>query len=123
MQPAAAGWRIAFYVALAVTTWALLAPMNDVARPVTDGAPRLLAPVLDKIVHAVAFAALGALAPLAHPALPRAWAFVALVVYGAATETLQSFVPGRSADVVDFLVDAAGAGVALALGECRGRAV
>jgi UDP-N-acetylmuramyl pentapeptide phosphotransferase/UDP-N-acetylglucosamine-1-phosphate transferase len=44
---------------------------------------------------------------------PAAWALVAAVLYGAADEFHQSFVPGRTMTVNDLLVDLIGAGLAL----------
>jgi hypothetical protein len=72
----------------------------------------------DKLVHALAFAVLCALwlAALA----PRAWsaartalfAVAATALWGALDEVHQSFVPGRSPDVLDALADLSGALVA-----------
>jgi VanZ family protein len=68
----------------------------------------------DKIVHAAIYAVLGALLARATLADPR-WARRALssiavaLAFGAADELHQRFIPGRSADVRDWLADAIGA--------------
>lgn len=74
--------------------------------------PRI--PHLDKIVHACAWGLLAALTWWAliptrsrQRAAPLALAFA--VAYGVVIEALQLLVPGRSADPLDLLADAAGA--------------
>jgi len=75
----------------------------------------------DKLLHAVEYAVLGGL--LVHAlrlAGLRPWvALVAAVViasaFGATDEFHQSFVPGRSADVADWLADTLGAAVGAVL--------
>jgi len=71
----------------------------------------------DKIAHFTAYAILAALllwaaAPLG-PGAALAVAFVVATVYGASDEFHQYYVPGRSADVRDWLTDVAGAAVAV----------
>lgn len=78
--------------------------------PGLSGGPRI--PVDDKVVHFVLYGVLGAALgwgrwmserPTPHAAtLAVGWA------YGAVDEWHQSFVPGRSPDPADFLVDVAG---------------
>jgi len=68
----------------------------------------------DKLVHAAAYAVLGALLllPLRNLAVPGGGAVLAAAAlasaYGAADEWHQSFVPGRDADPIDWLADTAG---------------
>ncbi len=67
----------------------------------------------DKVVHAGAYAVLGG---LLRVALGRTGPAVALAAaYGASDEFHQAFVPGRDADVFDWLVDVAGAVLGAAL--------
>lgn len=86
---------------------------------------------LDKLLHLVAYAVLGAL--LVGPFFPRLGAARAVVAaaaiataYGASDEWHQSFVPNRSADVRDLAADAVGAvlgaGTVVALRVRRARA-
>lgn len=61
----------------------------------------------DKVVHAGVYAVLGG---LLRVATGRTGAAVTLAAaYGASDEFHQSFVPGRDADVLDWLADVAGA--------------
>ncbi len=66
-------------------------------------------PVLsfDKVVHFLIFLGLGAVVIWAWR---RAWpAILACAAYGALDELHQSFTPGRSVEIGDFVADAAGA--------------
>ncbi|MGE5589403.1 MAG: VanZ family protein [Bacillota bacterium] len=80
-------------------------------------AVRVLNMVLRKSTHVLVFAALALLVWWALPPGPRrlaaAWGLTAL--YAATDELHQAFVPGRSAEVTDVLLDAAAALVALVL--------
>ena len=71
----------------------------------------------DKLAHFLAYAVLGAL--LAHATTRTGWPPAAAralgIAYGASDEVHQFFVPGRSSDVRDWLADAAGVIVAVAL--------
>ena len=71
----------------------------------------------DKLVHASAYFSL---ALLAHVAFARRWAALAaalsLIPLGCAIEVAQAFVPGRSADGWDAVVNGVGALAAVALG-------
>ncbi len=75
-------------------------------------------PYLDKAVHVLIYGPLAILFCRAWQSLPGfqgrlklvCWlGFGATVLYGASDEWHQSFVPGRSADVMDLLADALGA--------------
>ncbi len=46
-------------------------------------------------------------------ARPARWALVIAVIYGLSDEFHQSFVPGRNADLLDVITDAAGAAAGL----------
>lgn len=64
--------------------------------------------------HFVLYAVLGALFMLALPKTQPLWKWAALAVllasvYGVTDEFHQSFVPGRMPDVLDWVVDTAGA--------------
>ncbi len=96
-------------VAYAGVIFALSAQAN----PLQFLPPELL--LQDKLLHAIEYAAL---AGLLVPALrlggrsPRGALFLAVLVasaYGATDEIHQSFVPGRTADVLDWVADTLGA--------------
>lgn len=69
----------------------------------------------DKVMHMLAFAALGALAAYGFRHLTVRWLFVALTAFGALIELVQA-IPAlhRDSDIVDLLADMAAALVALA---------
>jgi VanZ family protein len=79
-------------------------------------------PGIDKLVHAVLYGVLGFLATRASSERTRGWQPVAAtllgaLVFAALDEWHQSFIPGRSADPLDWVADAFGllAGTAVAL--------
>lgn len=80
------------------------------------------------LAHFVMYAVLGALYLIALPTPRQRWRAVIVAValaslYGVTDEFHQSFVPGRTPDVVDWLVDTAGATTAaIALHAWRSRA-
>lgn len=71
----------------------------------------------DKVAHFAAYALLGLLLAHAHRALgwPSAAAVAVGLLYALSDEWHQSFVPGRSADPLDWLADALGVVTAVAL--------
>lgn len=72
-----------------------------------------LSPPRDKFYHAANF---GVLALFIYLASRRAWLSVLLAsLYGMTDELHQAFVPGRSADVADWLADTLGAALAVTL--------
>lgn len=71
-------------------------------------------PGLDKLVHLVLYGVLGFLVTRAAWERPRAWqpvaaALVGVLVYAALDEWHQTFIPGRSSDLLDLAADAVGA--------------
>jgi VanZ family protein len=95
--------RAAFATALAALAVVLLLPGPDL--------PNL--GLWDKLEHAIAFAVPALLGFLAFPSSRHAWPLAfGLIMFGAVCEVLQTFVPGRSASLVDLLADAVGVGVA-----------
>lgn len=96
-------WRGAFVVAFVVASYFLLAPADHI--PDTEH----VFPQVDKVEHVASFALLGFLATRAYPRNPAWGVWLALALYGAATEIAQRNVPGRDADVFDALADAVGA--------------
>ncbi len=73
-------------------------------------------PHQDKLVHAIAYAILGALLLLCMPMkaggfMPQQALAATLIasLYGISDEFHQSFVPGRQADVLDWAADTGGA--------------
>ena len=71
-------------------------------------------PGFDKLAHAVTYAILALLA-YRGVAGRVGQAFAITALYGVSDEIHQIFVPGRSADVNDWLADIAGAAIALVL--------
>lgn len=69
---------------------------------------------LDKLVHVVAYAALGGLPGMVFARPARLVAAGAMIMLGGIIELAQAQVPGRSGDIADFLASAAG--VVLGLG-------
>ena len=77
--------------------------------------------VSDKVAHAIAYFGFGVLAfravaggLAAQVTVPRAIAtMIIAIAYAVSDEVHQLFVPGRNADVVDVVADAAGAALAL----------
>ena len=107
-----AGARLALALALLVATWLMLTP----APPAAAGQ------VNDKLAHLLTFAGLAFLAHAGWPQqgfAPRLW--LPLLAYGLAIEGLQSFVPGRSCSLFDWLADAAGLALYGALAWALGR--
>jgi VanZ family protein len=76
--------------------------------------PRI--PNFDKVVHFSVYGLLGTLACRAGRGGAGAWwALVAVSAYGATDEWHQSFVPGRSSELGDWIADTAGAALAIML--------
>jgi VanZ family protein len=100
-----------------VVGWALLIEML-VLWPSPPEVPQALWVIgLDKMVHAALFAVQAALAAwaLAERNRPVWPAMVGAAAFGAATELQQHFMPSRSMELGDFLADAAGAVIGLAV--------
>jgi len=63
----------------------------------------------DKILHTLAFGTLAFLADFSFPGKGFGWQkIVPLAMYGILIEFVQSFLPYRSAELMDFLVDCSG---------------
>ena len=95
----ALGYRSAFWVSLAAITWLALSPSE----------PEYLPEMSDILKHLSAFSYLTVLLWLAHyrerPIRPvPLWLFG----YGLGLEAVQYFLPARSAELKDLLIDAAG---------------
>jgi VanZ family protein len=96
-------------VAWAATIWTVSSMSAPTFVPVDEF------PLADKGVHVGVFALLGAFTAhgliTAHRSLPRAFALGALLAaaWGGVDELHQRFVPGRDADLLDVVADAAGA--------------
>jgi len=73
--------------------------------------PPVDVPMSDKIAHFGAFMLLAILAalPLRGNGKPFLWAFLLPVIYGLIIELIQSRVPNRNAELMDFIADALGA--------------
>ncbi|MBF0179708.1 MAG: VanZ family protein [Magnetococcales bacterium] len=74
----------------------------------------------DKVEHVIAFGVMACVAWCVlriHPLFQRAWlwAWCYVAAYGAFDEWHQLFVPGRYADVADWMADAIGAALAICL--------
>lgn len=97
--------RLPFVVALLVTTYLFLTPLDE-PPPGPENS--------DKVVHALLFCVLTLLGAYARvPLVPLA---VGLIAYAVGTETLQSVLPiHRFGDVADGIADVAGIGLGLLL--------
>lgn len=95
--------RIVFALALCVTTYLFLTPLEHVPPgPVNS----------DKVVHALLFVGLALLGR--HARLPAVPLGLGLVAYAIGTEVLQHLLPiHRHGDVLDVLADATGIAVGL----------
>ena len=75
------------------------------------GAPGWV-PVNDKVAHLGLYAVLGATLALgrrrSRGEVPHAWLLALGILYGATDEWHQMYVPGRSAELADWLADIAG---------------
>jgi VanZ family protein len=108
---------------LTVTLLAVLLPadaiaaLNEVVTSVIGHEPPASTAGIpsDKIVHFAMFFSLGAVLVLARPDLSMLRILSELSALGAATEILQSYVPGRSTSLEDLLADALGATVGMIL--------
>lgn len=112
-----------------VRFWSVLAALYAIAIfigsaiPAPD-LPEVVSAVSDKVLHLLEYAILGF---LVHRAMctQRRWSALArnavvmtvviAIVYGASDELHQSFVPGRTADFLDWIADSAGAAIGIAL--------
>lgn len=70
---------------------------------------------VDKLYHLSGFAILAVCTRLAFPRGSAALQVVAMLALGAGIEVVQAFIPGATATVWDFLADAVGVAVGLAL--------
>jgi VanZ family protein len=85
-----------------------------------DGLPRL--GPWDKLAHMVAYAAIALVGRLGYPARAAILPLLAgVVALGGALELGQDYVPGRSADIVDFWVNCIGALAGALLARAAGR--
>jgi len=119
---AAPGWKKTGWRALLLLYAAVLFTLSSL--PMSPGRPILGIPSGDKLVHAGEFAVFFLLASraLAGPGRGRVLlAFVLTSVYAGTDEFHQLFVATRTASVLDWLADLAGAGAAalLTLGAFR----
>ncbi|MBM3216037.1 hypothetical protein FJZ36_14105 [Candidatus Poribacteria bacterium] len=104
-----------------VVSWSLLLGYIYVLyRALTESAS-IPSGMSDKTVHAIAFGVLALLATwafgtvLRQPLLSGLAAFALAALYGAFGEWVQSFIPSRKADLVDWYADTLGAGIAVLL--------
>ncbi|MCB5188934.1 VanZ family protein [Methylobacillus caricis] len=77
------------------------------------GAGGLFTPPWDKVVHFLAFGAIGVLSGLAFPRVPLLLIWLLVIAVGAADEFHQIFIQGRQAGLDDLLADAVGGFAAL----------
>jgi len=76
----------------------------------------LLRPPVDKLVHLVLFTSIGTLLWIAAGAQRIFMVLGIAVLLGVLDESIQWFSPGRSAEWLDLLADAIGAGLGVLLG-------
>lgn len=89
----------------------VLALLAGTALALTQPPGGTLGSLNDKVQHLLGFAVLGLLADYSIPSARGAywrWQLPLLLGYGALIEVAQSFVPYRSADLLDLAADAAG---------------
>jgi len=97
----AVGARLLLALALLFVTWALLSPSPPQIGPEFDQ--------VDKLWHLLTFFGLALLADFSWPQRGfDARKYLPLALYGALTEGLQYFVPGRELSGLDLLADVAG---------------
>jgi VanZ family protein len=114
-------WIFVFWGFACIWTALLLVP--DVASilfmppEIPEGIAQSELPV-DKIVHASGYFLLTALAIAAFGARDRGislgWFFAGAALHGVATEVIQTFVPPREGDVLDWFADLTGTALAIA---------
>lgn len=92
------GWRVALGAALVAVAWTSLIPPDQLPQGVS---------VSDKVVHALAYAALGALAVLSGLRLVPA--IVLVVAFGLLLEVVQGITGYRSFEWADLVADLVGA--------------
>jgi VanZ family protein len=92
--------RVCFVIALVGVAWASLEPIDQVPGPTN---------LSDKLLHLVAYAALGITAALAQRRLRIILTIVVLTLFGFLIEVLQGRTGYRSFDLHDLLADAVGA--------------
>lgn len=111
--PLPRGWaRLLLVAALAATAWAATTSRHIAAADVFS----------DKLLHAVAFAGLAALAHSAFPLRGQfALSLMGLLGYGFAIELVQSRLPYRSYELFDLLADAVGLGAYVVASAVLGR--
>jgi VanZ family protein len=109
-----------------VRNWRIVSPLATLALSIAylwlavqPTVPQPLERFSDKLLHAVGYLLLAALACVAsrHLGLPRplavGWSYA--VVHGALLEAMQHFYPPRQASLADLLADAVGATLAVGL--------
>ena len=111
----AARWRPAVLWAVLIEALMLWPNPPSVPQGWTLALPDFIPP--DKLVHFGLFAVMCLLIvrALAVDARPKLVAFIATAAFGGCTEIQQHFVPTRSMEFGDFLADAAGAAIGLAI--------
>ncbi len=69
------------------------------------GAGSLFPEPWDKLVHLACYATLTIMTAIAFPKLPLPILLVIIVSIGASDEIAQTYIPGRSADIEDYVAD------------------
>jgi VanZ family protein len=100
-------WRLAFWITLLAVTAGSLAPVDRLPSQTLD--------IWDKAQHSIGFLVLTLLALPAHPTLHAMIWGILLAAYGAIIEWLQHLSGWRTGDPLDWLADAIGIAVALAV--------
>jgi VanZ family protein len=104
--------RVLFLLAAAVVTVLSLLPQQDLPK----------VGVSDKIEHLLSYFVLAILGSFAvRERRSLLYLFVLLCAMGGVIELLQAFSPGRSPDIVDALVDGAGAAAGVLIGAAFAR--
>lgn len=95
--------------------WILCVAVGVLSLSPLDRLPPQIVDIWDKAQHATGFAVLALLGHLGYRRSPMLWIAPGLLAYGAVIEVAQSATGWRQGDVLDWLADAVGVGVGLAL--------
>ena len=100
----AVAWGALLVLTLFLALWPLTAPVASTGWDKTD--------------HLLGFAALAMTGLWMLPVQVRAhaWLMLGLIIFGGLIEVLQTFIPHRQGDVVDWLADAIGVGLGALVG-------
>ncbi|MEJ2681132.1 MAG: VanZ family protein, partial [Gammaproteobacteria bacterium] len=91
-------WKLALLLVIVIITWLAT----------TDAPPEFTTHIWDKSNHLMAFTTLTLITRLAEQKPNRSRRFLLLIGYGVLVEILQSYLPYRSASLLDLVADILG---------------